>query len=135
MAADTRLRAGVDIDGLTYDPLRGTVLSRPFLFLGRRSNFTPGMPAAATWEREWQHLTGWKRWLVVTGAVHASFTDVAVLAGQIGLDTGAELSGTRSLEITRAYVRAFFDRHLRGAPRPLLDRPSARHPEVTLCTP
>ncbi|WP_433727490.1 alpha/beta hydrolase family protein [Actinoplanes sp. CA-051413] len=133
MAADTRLRAGIDIDGLTNDPIRDTVLSRPFLFLGRQSNFSPGMPSALSWEREWRHLTGWKRWLVVTGAVHASFTDVAILAEQINLDIGTGLPAIRSMEITRAYTRAFFDRHLRYKPQPLLDGPSTRYPEVAFC--
>jgi hypothetical protein len=36
----------------------------------------------------------------------------------------------RSLDITRAYVLAFFDQHLRGEPRSLLDGASARYPEV-----
>ena len=31
---------------------------------------------------------------------------------------------------TRAYVRAFFDQHLRGEPQALLDQPSAHYPEV-----
>jgi hypothetical protein len=65
--------------------------------------------AVTTWERDWELLTGWKRWLVVAGAVHASFSDFGLLADQAGLDTGAGLSGARSLDITRAYVRAFFD--------------------------
>ena len=42
-----------------------------------------------TWERDWELLTGWKRWLVVAGAVHASFTDLALLADQTGIDIGA----------------------------------------------
>jgi hypothetical protein len=67
--------------------------------------------------------------------VHASFTDLALLAEQVGVDTGAALPGARSLEITRAYVRAFFDRHLLGRPQVLLDQPSARYPEVTFCSP
>jgi hypothetical protein len=133
MATDSRLRAGIDIDGLTNDPIPDTVLSRPFLFLGRQSNFSPGMPSALSWEREWRRLTGWKHWLVVTGAVHASFTAVAILAEQINLDTGADLPATRSTEITRAYTRAFFDRHLRGKPQPSLGGPSTRYPEVTFC--
>jgi hypothetical protein len=88
-----------------------------------------------TWERDWELLTGWKRWLVVAGAVHASFTDLGLLAHQLGIDIGAARSGARSLAITRAYVRAFFDQHLRGEPQALLDRPSARYPEVTFCSP
>lgn len=133
MAADSRLRAGINIDGLTHDPIPERELSRPFLFLGRQSNFSPGMPSARSWEREWQHLTGWKRWLVVTGAVHASFTDVGILAEQIDLDTGADLPATRSMEITRVYTRAFFDRHLCDKPQLLPGGPSTRYPEVAFC--
>jgi len=150
MLADSRIRAGIDMDGATAAEIPDEGLSRPFLFLGKQSNYTPGgadaVPAGtlawkrqrgavSTWERDWELLTGWKRWLVVTGAVHASFTDLALLANQIGIDTGAGLSGARSLDITRAYVRAFFDQHLRGSPQALLDHPSPRYPEVTLCSP
>jgi hypothetical protein len=143
MLADSRIRAGIDIDGATHAQIPGHGLSRPFLFLGKQSNYTPGsgggIPGkpgpASTWERDWKLLTGWKRWLLVAGAIHASFTDLALLADQVGVDTGAVLSGARSLDITRAYVRAFFDQHLRSKPQALLDQPSPRYPEVTFCSP
>ena len=149
MLADSRIRAGIDMDGATAAPIPDEGLARPFLFLGKQSNYTPGSGGAVTtlrdwkllrgavitWERDWELLTGWKRWLVVAGAVHASFTDLALLADQAGIDTGAGLSGARSLDITRAYVRAFFDQHLRGRPQALLDQPSPRYPEVTFCSP
>jgi dienelactone hydrolase len=139
LLADSRIRAGIDMDGATHAPIPDAGLSRPFLFLGKQSNYTPGTPgkksSVITWERDWKLLTGWKRWLLVAGAVHASFTDLALLADQIGIDTGAALSGARSLDITRAYVRAFFDQHLRSQPQALLDQPSPRYPEVTFCSP
>jgi len=147
MLADSRIRAGVDMDGSTVAPIPGQGLARPFLFLGKESSYAPGSGIIAspdgkhvkgsviTWERDWKLLTGWKRWLVVAGAVHASFTDLALLADQIGLDTGASLSSARSLDITRTYVRAFFDQHLRGRPQALLDEPSPSYPEVTFCSP
>ncbi len=149
MLADSRIRAGIDMDGATAAPIPDEGLARPFLFLGKQSNYTPGSGGAVTtlrdwklqrgavitWERDWELLTGWRRWLVVAGAVHASFTDLALLADQAGIDTGAGLSGARSLDITRAYVRAFFDQHLRGRPQALLDQPSPRYPEVTFCSP
>ena len=99
MLADSRIRAGIDMDGATHALIPGHGLSRPFLFLGKQSNYTPGSPGAVmtsqrrrkpgavtTWEHDWELMTGWKRWLVVAGAVHASFTDLALLADQIGID-------------------------------------------------
>jgi predicted dienelactone hydrolase len=147
MLADPRVRAGIDMDGATVAPIPDHGLSRPFLFLGKQSNYTPGSGGdvttlrdrkllrgpVTTWERDWELLTGWKRWLVVAGAVHASFSDFGLLADQAGIDIGAGLSGARSLDITRAYVRAFFDQHLRGRPQALLDQSSPRYPEVTFC--
>jgi dienelactone hydrolase len=144
MLADSRIRAGIDMDGATVAEIPDEGLSRPFLFLGKESSYTPGrhspdMPGkpgpAITWERDWRLLAGWKRWLLVAGAVHASFTDLGLLADQIGLDIGAGIPGARALDITRAYVRAFFDQHLRGEPQSLLDQPSPRYPEVTFCSP
>lgn len=140
MLTDSRVRAGVDMDGATYAPIPDGGLSRPFLFLGKQSSYAPGIPgkpggSARTWERDWRLLTGWKRWLLVAGAVHASFTDLGLLADQAGIDIGARLPGARSIDITRAYVRAFFDQHLRGEPQSLLDQPSPRYPEVTFCFP
>jgi len=134
MLADSRIRAGIDMDGATAARIPPSGLSRPFLFLGKQANYTPGGEGpVTTWERDWKLLTGWKRWLLVAGAMHASFTDLALLADQTGIDIGAGLPGARSLDITRAYVRAFFDQHLRGSPQALLDQPSPRYPEVTFC--
>ncbi|GAA4538362.1 alpha/beta hydrolase family protein [Amycolatopsis samaneae] len=137
MLADARIRAGIDIDGTTQDPIPDTTtLARPFLFLGKPVTYTPGSgrPEALSWEHDWKHLTGWKRWLLVDGVVHQSFTDLVLLGDQLGLDFGAEQPGARTMDLTRAYVLAFFDQHLRQRPNPLLDRPSPRYPEVRFCS-
>ena len=136
MLADSRIRAGIDMDGTIPVPIPDHGLSRPFMLLGKQANYTPGSEGAVTtWERAWNLMTGWKRWLLVAGAVHASFTDLGLLADQLGIDIGARISGARSLDITRVYVRAFFDQHLRGRPQALLDQASPRDPEVTFCSP
>ncbi|MFI7698269.1 alpha/beta hydrolase family protein [Nonomuraea sp. NPDC049480] len=136
LLTDSRVRAGIDMDGTTDAPIPDSGLSRPFLFLGKPSTYTPGKgDTAATWERDWKQLTGWKRWLLVTGAEHTSFNDLGVLTDQLGIDDGAEIPGTRAMKITRAYVAAFFDLHLRKKRQPLLDKPSNRYPEVEFCAP
>ena len=133
LATDSRIRAGFDIDGGTDVPLTEE-LPRPFLFLGK---YPPGATyprcSDPSWEPDWQWLTGWKRWLQVEGAQHASFTDIGLFSDQFGLDFGADVSSARVQAITRAYVGAFLDQSLRGIPRPLLEQPSADYPEVVFC--
>ncbi|WP_246074963.1 alpha/beta hydrolase family protein [Nonomuraea terrae] len=132
MRADRRIRAGIDLDGTTYARIPEG-LSRPFLFMGSAEHRPGGRDAS--WDRDWKLLTGWKRWLVLPGANHQSFTDVPLLAGALGVSIAGDLSPARSLTITRTYVRAFVDLHLRREPQPLLDEPSPRFPEVRHCAP
>ncbi|WP_222871191.1 alpha/beta hydrolase family protein [Nonomuraea sp. PA05] len=136
MAADSRLRAGIDVDGTVEAELPEEGLSRPFLLLGKPATYTPGRPGTgANWEGVWAGLHGWKRWLLVTGAAHTSFTDLGVLVDQLGIEDGADIPGARAMAVTRRYVVAFFDQHLRKKPQPLLDKPSASYPEVKFCAP
>ncbi|WP_245656130.1 alpha/beta hydrolase family protein [Microtetraspora fusca] len=127
MVNDSRVRAGINMDGTFFVPIPEKGLSRPFLVLGA-SETSPGEDP--TWDRDFERMTGWKRWLTFEGADHASFTDYPLLLEQGGVDLGTPLKGARAVEITRQYVAAFFDQHLRGRPQPLLDRPSRRYPEV-----
>jgi len=129
MLKDARIDAGIDMDGTTYIPATG--LSRPFMFLGTQDHHSPG-GRDISWDRDWNLMTGWKRWLVVAGTQHSSFNDLTLLADQLGIDIGATTTGARSMEITRRYTLAMFDLHLRHRPQPLLDRPSSRYPEVTI---
>jgi predicted dienelactone hydrolase len=48
MLADSRIRADIDMDGATYAPIPDDGLARPFLFLGKQSNYTPGSGGAVT---------------------------------------------------------------------------------------
>ncbi|MFD1535976.1 alpha/beta hydrolase family protein [Nonomuraea guangzhouensis] len=131
MLKDSRVRAGIDIDGTAFVPVPESGLARPFLFLGTQAKHSPG--GDVTWDAAWKNLAGWKRWLVVAGAEHVSFTDIAVLGEQIGIYRNTALPPARSMEITRTYVAAFFDLHLRAKPQPLLNGPSSRFPAVKLC--
>ncbi|WP_037319123.1 alpha/beta hydrolase family protein [Amycolatopsis orientalis] len=129
MVTDQRIRAGADLDGRLWSPIPASGIDRPFLLLGRESEYTPAGPDT-TWAANWPHLTGWKRWISVATAGHASFTDVGVLGEQLGLSEPGLLGGLRGMELTRAYVSAFFDAHLRGGHQPLLDGPVTGNPEI-----
>ncbi|APY84569.1 acetylhydrolase [Streptomyces alfalfae] len=131
MAHDGRVRAGVNLDGDFFVPSAGAGLEgRPFMMMGARATHSPASPDS-DWRGTWARMDGWKRWLTVAGAEHFTFTDLPVLADRLGLsDPAAPLSGERSWQLTRDYTAAFFDTHLRGLSRPLLDGPSADRPEI-----
>jgi dienelactone hydrolase len=134
MVADSRIKGGIDIDGAIARPLTPPELSRPFMFMSHQLDpATRCAPLRTDWEQDWAQMTGWKRWIEVAGTVHPSFTDVGLFADQYGVDLGATTTAERTQAITRTYVNAFFDRHLRDRPSSLLDRPSPRYPEVARC--
>ncbi|MEU4535531.1 alpha/beta hydrolase [Streptosporangium sp. NPDC023825] len=132
MVKDQRIRAGIDMDGTGYARIPKSGLSRPFMFLGSREHVPGGRDTS--WDRDWKLLTGWKRWLVLSGAEHQSFTDIPLVADVLGLEPlPGMLPAARGAELTRTYVAAFLDRHLKSQRQPLLEGPSSRYPEVRFC--
>jgi predicted dienelactone hydrolase len=129
MRTDPRFRAGVSLDS-TFPPDLTGDLERPFLM------FDSPAHAGEDSSSNWRQLTGWRRWLIVDGIEHMSFTDHSALLEQLGVATlGASIDGIRSTEIVRAYVGAFMDQHLSGALQELLEGPSAEFPEVSFQDP
>ncbi|ELS53849.1 putative Platelet-activating factor acetylhydrolase, plasma/intracellular isoform II [Streptomyces viridochromogenes Tue57] len=132
MAADARVRAGVNMDGTFFAQVPPAGLDgRPFLMVGAENR----PPRDTSWDEAWARLDGWKGWLSFAGTDHGSFTDVPLLAELVGIPDTATMPYLRSQVLTRAYVAAFFDQHLKGVPQPLLDGPSPANPEVTVRLP
>ncbi|MEU5954357.1 alpha/beta hydrolase [Streptomyces sp. NPDC047525] len=132
---DRRIRAAANLDGSFFAPVPAAGTGRPVLMLGTRKDHNP-LADDVTWPRQWRGLHGWKCWLTVADSGHLTFTDMPVLGAQLGMtDPEAPLSGERSGQITTAYVRAFFDKHLDDRHRPLLNGPSPANPEVAFHSP
>ncbi|WP_344962753.1 dienelactone hydrolase family protein [Streptomyces thioluteus] len=138
---DARVAAAADMDGdfFTEQPAGG--IKKPVMLLGAaRAGELGG--ERDTWSPAWKNLTGWKRWLDVGKGGHMTFTDNHWLADAVGLPEGlppdaaegafGTLKSDRANALTRAYVAAFFDRHLNGTASPLLEGASADFPEVAL---
>jgi dienelactone hydrolase len=128
MAADRRIDAGINLDGTPHVPAPQRGLDRPFLLFGSSAHHLPGDDAK--WDALAGELTGWHRWLTITGSEHFTFTDLALLNDQLGEPPLGAVSGARSVQLTRRYVTTFVDRHLRGHDEPNLDRPSPADPEI-----
>lgn len=134
MLADRRVLAGVNLDGSFIGPILDRDLKRPFLLFGSDGDGEQD----ETWTKVWDRLGGPRYWREIDGTKHLSFTDFQSLYPQLGLpaDQVEPVVGTidpaRSVAVQRAFVRAFFDRHLRHRGGGILDRPSPRYPEVRI---
>jgi predicted dienelactone hydrolase len=135
MAADPRIDAGINMDGAFWDEFpTGGLRGRPFMMLGTDDRVHRPGGTDTTWDRTWHTLDGWKRWVTVEGAEHFTFSDSPVVQHHFGLPQ-PPLPADRAVDLTRTYVAAFFDQHLRGIPRPVLDGPSPTHPEMNFHRP
>lgn len=140
MAEDRRILAGADLDGSINGIVADTGLDRPFLLM---SNAGHGRYNDPSWVKFWSHLRGWRLELRLRHSGHQTFTDMSPLAQQLERalplppETVAALTesiGTigadRAVAAERAYLRAFFDLHLRGRDGHLLAGPSRRYPDI-----
>lgn len=137
MATDPRIRAGIDMDGGLFSPVpAGGLGGRPVMLLGSQDS-RPGETGTGeeSWDSNWKRLDGWKRWITMDGSNHFTFTDWPTMSDQLGLPPLSPLPGARSVDLTRRYVGAFFDQHLKGVAQPLLDGPGPEAPEVRFHTP
>ncbi|MEU3777545.1 alpha/beta hydrolase [Streptomyces sp. NPDC032472] len=137
MATDPRVRAGIDMDGGLFSPVPdGGLGGRPFMLLGGADTVPGGTGTDwPNWDDNWARLDGWKRWITFADSHHFTFTDWPAISDQVGLPRMTPLPGDRSLELTRRYVGAFFDLHLKGAAQPVLDGPAGDAPEVRFHAP
>ncbi len=133
LEADPRAKAGVTLQAFTLDGGRPPVGSgKPLLDIAAPP---PTLDAATTPDdrRGPARLS-----LVVDGAVHRSFSDAGLLHGRFSQRPPKPeaapkvIDPLRALEITCAYVVAFFDRHLRDGKNDLLDRSKPPFAEVEL---
>ncbi|WP_406274840.1 alpha/beta hydrolase [Streptomyces sp. NBC_00191] len=141
---DPRVAAAVNMEGTFLTPPPAQLLARPVLLIGAQWPTAGGTPAA-NWADRWAGFADWKRWLSVPTAGHMSFSDAHWLYERFDLTEVippvlapamfGTISGERATEITRTYVGAFLDLQLRGVPSTLLDKPSARFPEVGFVRP
>jgi predicted dienelactone hydrolase len=141
---DPRCRAGVDLDGAPLGDVVVDGIAKPFLFLfadrpfldAPTSELVPDQRAfLSALNRMRARIPSQPSLLTLSGAGHFNFFDQALLseptlARMFGAAGVGPIDQVRALEVTRRYVRAFFDTHLKTTRDVLLDGPSAEFSEV-----
>ena len=132
---DTRCKAGIDLDGSQAGDVVQTGLKQPFMFV---SHDDPGcstqtcrdfIQTARTILRPVPRGQGYI--LTIKNTQHFNFTDYAAIFSPLRfINALGSIDGQRGLQITRDYVRAFFDTYLKQNSSPLLQGPSSAYPEV-----
>jgi len=128
---DPRVLAGVDLDGFMFGDLIDADSDAPFMYVSAARPWAGVGGSALTFFFE--RSAGPSYLVVIDGFEHGTFTDLALFVSMWPGENPA-VDGARALRIQRAYVRAFFDRHLQGADATLLDGPSGEYPEVSIRT-
>jgi dienelactone hydrolase len=156
MLADSRITAGVDLDGtLAYDFTNGPLsevakqgLNRPFLLFGsdgsQRTDPENKESYDESWAGFWQAQRGWKLNLQLPGSRQKGFTDLQFIFPQVvsallgDNPDGPKLVDTlvgrvdpdRSVLAQRSYIAAFLDQFVKGRPQSLLRKESPKFPEI-----
>ena len=128
---DPRVLAGVDLDGFMFGDLIDSDSDVPFMYVSAARPWAGVGGSALTFFFE--RSAGPSYLVVIDGFEHGTFTDLALFVS-MWPGENPDVDGARALRIQRAYVRAFFDRHLRDADATLLDGPSGEYPEVSIRT-
>lgn len=137
---DARCKAGIDLDGVLFGDVMRTGLDKPFMVIQHGAGACSD-PDCRSFQREIQSTLravppGANYNLSIKGTEHFNFSDYAAyfsplqLLGLLG-----PIDGMRGLQITRAYIRAFFDTYLNSVPSPLLHASPGNYPEVQFLTP
>jgi predicted dienelactone hydrolase len=137
---DMRCKAGIDIDGDLFGNVVQTSLNKPFMVLQLGTDACSD-PNCRSFQHEIQATLrmvprGASYHIGIKNAKHFNCSDYAVYFSPLHpFGLLGSIDGARGLQITRAYVRAFFDTYLNKTPSSLLQGPTSIYPEVQFFTP
>ncbi|MCE5172369.1 lipase [Paenibacillus profundus] len=140
LATDARFKAGVSLEGGFWGNVAHAALQQPFMYImsgitAESLNPTETKKDKVFYEEFAGDLESVMKksqndtyYLTADKFYHQSFTDIALMSPST---FAKDMDPVHNVDITRTYVRAFFDQYLKGEQQPLLDGPSPDFPEVT----
>jgi predicted dienelactone hydrolase len=122
-----RCRAGVNMDGFMYGDIVTTPLEKPFMFM----HSTTYIDTAFINDFFYYEARDEAYMMKIDSTRHSNFGDLSLFGGVLKWEgILGPIDGERCVHIQNEYVRAFFDKCLKGKEAPLLDGPSDNFPEV-----
>jgi dienelactone hydrolase len=120
--ADTRIRAGLSLDG-PIPAAKGTACSLQPMMLVRSADPVMEQFTVPSWRTATRTLCGWHLAVMLHGSGHNDFTDLTIFARQLGLGQRqratwslGSIDAAKAVDAERTYVVNFFERWLDSGP-------------------
>jgi predicted dienelactone hydrolase len=120
---DNRCLAGLSFDSTPYGVTIDHPVTHPYMFLNNETNDTN--------ETVYRMADAPAYYVTIQGTTHTNFTELGLISplfrwvGALG-----PIDQRRMIQISNAYILAFFDKYLQGIASSLLSGVSPRYPEV-----
>ncbi|MBL4761662.1 MAG: hypothetical protein JKY93_03070 [Gammaproteobacteria bacterium] len=130
-ATDTRVTAGVNLDGYSLLQLNHAQINKPYMYMDSAQYFLDSNVHSMV-VKSLEHSP---RYLFkIDSAEHYNFSDVGLFSYQLfaSAEQLGEINPLRMNKVVNRYVTAFFNEQLLGIDEPLLSSQSLEFPEVVL---
>ena len=122
---DNRFKAAVNIDCIQFGDFLDNDPTQPMMFMSSdqfkgKNDLFLGMKMNPLFL------------VLVKGTTHQNFSDISLWGGILKKQMLGTIDGRRCQEIQNIYIRAFFDKYLKGNESNLLVEPYSLYPEVEI---
>lgn len=126
MRYDSRFSAGINYDGSIFTDTAQVGLNRPFMLI----NAPDGLRDPSR-KSLFDNLRNHAYSIQIKGTNHYNFSDQPLLkATGLPFEAIGTIDPSLGAKITNDYTSAFFNQYLKGKASPLLNKPTAKYPEV-----
>jgi hypothetical protein len=129
LTADDRCKAGINLGGFMFADIVKKNLKKPFLIMEHIEPWAPnGLPIGQLF---FERAESNAYMVAIRDALHGNFCDLTVAKKYIKQEgILGPIEGKKFLKIMLYYVRAFFDKYVKGVPGAVIEDLSALYPEV-----
>ena len=124
---EPRIKAGVNLDGFQFGGLIDSELHVPFMFIWENGENNAGTANANGLFFQRSQSICYS--LLINGFEHSMFTDLPLFTS-VWQSAKSTPEGVWAIQLQREYILAFFNKHLKNMPAPLLNGPSQKYPQV-----
>jgi dienelactone hydrolase len=129
LTGDDRCKAGVNLGGFMFGDIVENNLKKPFMIMEHVEPWAPnGLPIGELYIQR-SEISAYM--IAIRDALHGNFEDLALAKKYIKLDgIVGPIDGEKFFNITKYYVRTFFDKYVKEVPGLVIEDLSSTYPEV-----